>query len=298
MNNSQVAHVWAQQRKPEGEGSNFYFSGDTIYSFGGHFPIARFTEQTVNESRVVLFTIENGWGGYTGRHINFARNALSGLDVCVIECLEPAARNGSHNSPRDLSEDDRHARNLADYETRYTKALASAAKARTHGPLHIERAEKMRVTCLLYCEAFDINPPAWTAEEISFDKDAARERVAQAIERKRAKMAKSVSEWRAGENRVFIDEYPDTLLRLSSNGLHVETSRGASVPVKDARNLWRMVSRAQRWNDPVNIPPSKPFAVGDFELRNIRADGTCVVGCHTLTFEETRAFATAQGWDV
>jgi hypothetical protein len=78
--NSQVAHVWAQQNQATGRSGNgqFYFEGATIFSYGGHFPIARFVE--ANGSRVVLFTAAD-YSVTTGRHKSYVRGALHGLDV-------------------------------------------------------------------------------------------------------------------------------------------------------------------------------------------------------------------------
>jgi hypothetical protein len=66
------------------------------------------------------------------------------------------------------------------------------------------------------------------------------------------------------------------------------------VPVKAARALWEMVRQSRESNSGI----TSAVAVGDFMLREIRADGTCVVGCHTLDYAETSRFAAAQGWTV
>lgn len=297
--NAQLAHVWAQNRHASGDGSNFFFCGPTIYSFGRHFPIARFTDATAGGLPVVLFTIENGWGGYTGRHIGHARNALHGLNVEVIECLEPGTRDGRHNS-RELSQEDQHAANVEDYGARYLDALKAAALARSRGPQHIERAEQLRQWCALYCEAFALDVPAWVTDEAPANLPEIRARAAKHAaeekDRKRAKLAGDAAEWRAGGRAELPYAYPDTLLRLSRNGRHVETSRGASVPVSDARRLWRLVAQCVATATGLTTPP--PVAVGAFELRSISREGCCIVGCHTLDYSESLAFAAAQGWPL
>jgi len=45
--NADVAHVWAQQVQDEERSGNMFFEGDTIYSYGHHFPIARFVKKDV-----------------------------------------------------------------------------------------------------------------------------------------------------------------------------------------------------------------------------------------------------------
>ena len=41
-----VAHLWAHKSQDfaRNPGHNFYFHGDTIYSYGSHFPVARHVE--------------------------------------------------------------------------------------------------------------------------------------------------------------------------------------------------------------------------------------------------------------
>ena len=74
--NSEVPHIWAQQNQETGTGSNIFFEGKTIYSYGHHFPIATFINPTT-----VLSTTRS-YGVSTARHISMTRCALrDGIDV-------------------------------------------------------------------------------------------------------------------------------------------------------------------------------------------------------------------------
>lgn len=44
MNNSMVAHLWANEKKESARGSNFFFEGRSIYSYGYHFEVGRIKE--------------------------------------------------------------------------------------------------------------------------------------------------------------------------------------------------------------------------------------------------------------
>jgi len=44
MNNSQVAHIWANQSKTIAKGSNFFFNHKSIFSYGHHFEVARLVQ--------------------------------------------------------------------------------------------------------------------------------------------------------------------------------------------------------------------------------------------------------------
>lgn len=41
MNNNEVAHLWANEMRESARGSNFYFEGNSLYSYGDHFKVGR-----------------------------------------------------------------------------------------------------------------------------------------------------------------------------------------------------------------------------------------------------------------
>jgi hypothetical protein len=92
----EVAHVWAQQRQAYGKNptGNIYFDGHTIFSYGSHFPIARFVYGKggkpcmIDGKQVVLFTTRT-YSPTTNGHLNDVRNALRGLPVQVIHVDRP-----------------------------------------------------------------------------------------------------------------------------------------------------------------------------------------------------------------
>ncbi len=81
FDNAMVAHVWAQQDRPEGRSANgnFYFTGDTIYSYGGHFPIARFSRD-----KSIVWLTSRGYSVSTSGHVRYTRDALYGLQAAII----------------------------------------------------------------------------------------------------------------------------------------------------------------------------------------------------------------------
>ena len=87
---SQIAHLWANQHQQEARNSNnsFYFYGNTIYSYGSHFAIAKHISNG-NES-ATLFTTRS-YSNTTAKHINITRQAARHKNL--IFCPYP---NGSH----------------------------------------------------------------------------------------------------------------------------------------------------------------------------------------------------------
>lgn len=52
MNNSMVAHLWANEMKEFANGSNFYFEGESIYSYGGILRSEESCETSVEKRRI------------------------------------------------------------------------------------------------------------------------------------------------------------------------------------------------------------------------------------------------------
>jgi DNA polymerase III delta prime subunit len=74
--NSQLCHVWAQQKQPHGRGSNMYFEGSVIYSYGPHFPAAAF--HTIKGQRIVLINSKN-YSVSTAKHLSHIFRAVLDL---------------------------------------------------------------------------------------------------------------------------------------------------------------------------------------------------------------------------
>lgn len=85
----QVAHLWMHQAQADARNAlgNFYFEGDTIYSYGRHFPIARHVAG-VNGRRAILFTTSS-YSKTTSRQIGIVRSAIHGNGVEVFDVSNP-----------------------------------------------------------------------------------------------------------------------------------------------------------------------------------------------------------------
>lgn len=104
MNNSMIAHLWAHEKRESAYGSNFFFRGTSIYSFGSHYEVGRIVRNKRGEVAYLLNNTKYP-GTYTERHkalasqaipsgaIRFYMNELPVKDVCVgkmsfvVQCL-------------------------------------------------------------------------------------------------------------------------------------------------------------------------------------------------------------------
>ena len=76
MNNNKIAETFAKG-KTSGRGSNMFISGDTIYSYGHHFPIAIRTTPELQRAigKKYIFNM-NGYSNSTAKHKNHVACAL------------------------------------------------------------------------------------------------------------------------------------------------------------------------------------------------------------------------------
>lgn len=90
FSNSEVPHIWAQQTQNGGRGSNIFFEGATIYSYGKHFPMATI------EGNDVFFTKQR-YSNSTGKHLSRTWQAVSHKNI--INVWEVPVKNYGDNSP-------------------------------------------------------------------------------------------------------------------------------------------------------------------------------------------------------
>lgn len=85
MNNSMVAHLWAHEQEESANGSNFYFEGESIYSYGRHFEIGRIARNKRGEKAYLIN--DTYYSSTTSKHQYYVREAIpTGSKVFYVEC--------------------------------------------------------------------------------------------------------------------------------------------------------------------------------------------------------------------
>jgi hypothetical protein len=300
MNNQQVAHLWASGNKASGKGSNFYFEGDTIYSYGSHFPIAR----RINEGFYLI--TKRGYSVSTAKHISYARRAIPSYAKTF-----PVT-----NSPRDSfgairEEKMKEARNMFStmeaktpaktyenacglslfirdtlemfrlFEEEDAQFLAALQMEELHGILG-----KVELVKEINREAFEIAEAKKDAQrEAREAKRRAKWERQQELERMEA--LEIVPLWRNGE-KVITWKLRNLPPMLRIIGDKVETSHGAEVTREEATRAFSFIvakiNRGETWHR-----NGETCAVGPFSLVSIDSE-TVTVGCHKFTLEEVLDF--------
>lgn len=83
MNNSELCHLWANQSRATAKGSNLFFEGATLFSYGYHFKVAK--RIMLDGERIALFNPQS-YSQSTSKHQSFARRAACHLECAFVDC--------------------------------------------------------------------------------------------------------------------------------------------------------------------------------------------------------------------
>lgn len=275
MNNSQVAHLWASKNKQSARGSSFYFDGDTIYSYGSHFPIARHCKG------VVLFTTRT-YSKSTGRHISLTRRAARHIETYHVDDVrrEPSGRD------------------LKSYKERI-KVLVGIIKSKKNPKWDVSAVIALTAEANQFCQKFGFttkfNLPAeldeWVAKGEAWEvKRAERDKLKHQRDLDRAAVV--IEQWKSGAAVRIPSLVHYIYLRVE--GEELVTSHGARVPVLQGKKAL-LFARVHRLIGGWVSQGNDPFGVGSFQLNEV-TDHHVKIGCHTILWDEIERFATAQGW--
>ena len=286
-----VAHMWANQsgRNNVAKGFNMYYYGDTIYSYGTHFPIARHVDG------VILFTT-NSYGISTSKHCTITRRAIGNFRVFNVANVC-------------ASTDVEHAKNLRGIEARFTAMLESSLRRRN--PLYAESdlsdAQDILVTYGDYCGQFDLVASPLTMPDMDEFREKLRRRmdekreVEKATRLRREAAAQAEAErierevipgWLAGENVTIPWSYIAKGHMLRIKGDNIETTGRATFPVADAMRVIPLLQRARGLLHDERIECSMP--IGAFKVDHVTSQGVRA-GCHFVEWSEVDRIAKELG---
>ncbi len=288
FNTGKIAHLWMHKTQDDARNQqgNFYFQGDTIYSYGSHFPIARHVVNAKGEAGILLTT--RSYSNTTSKHIHIVRMAIHGNGVPVFHI---------YNVERDAKQQ----------AEAFSEAVESETKA-CFGPTGRFRASAWKDLQTLvsqanaYAEFFGVRKrwemPADTESiKAAIVKDAQRKeraekkqakaRAKQAAER-HAKQLQSLEDWKAGKavDCYYFDHDIPTALRVV-NG-EVETSKGATFPVSHAARGLEFVRAhiGKGWKR-----NGHTFHLGNYAIDEIDLNGNVKAGCHYVEYAEIERIA-------
>ena len=301
----EIPHLWYHKTQDSARNANgsLYFSGDTIYSYGSHFPIARHV--TNGKRDAVVFTTRT-YSVTTSAHCSAVR---SSIPSSALVFHVPDVHFG-YSKPEDAYQ---HERNLADYLSRIQSAIQSSARARSSWKKECEHsaAISLQAECKGYCAFFRIKSPklprvpALDSEEMEQIRRREAQHAAKKAEETRKQREEQaefertkIERWRNGENVGYLYNVP-VMLRIRTFGAdesaqyavgEVETSKGARVPVSHALRGLRFV-RAVVAKGEAYQRNGHTLHLGQYAIDRVDVDGTLHAGCHVIPYSEMERIA-------
>lgn len=284
----QVLHLWANQSQSEARSSNVFFEGDTVYSYGYHYKLGQIVKY---KGKTVALINTDGYSVTTSKHISQAMSAtrhLLRVSVSKDFDIEKAIKLQKANIESELQS---HFKRLkfSKHDTGWNyefcsernsiakhNALCESLKLSKYKvkvtPKYI-RDYNAHIQARLKRDA-ELNTPEAIAK-----REAKREAAAQRkYEKELEKAANEIPTWRAGGPITnAVRNLDPQLIRVK--GDYVETSRGASVPLSEAKELLSKIVRATA---------KTGDKVGSFNLDRVNGN-VVTIGCHNIDLNEAKA---------
>jgi len=283
-NNSEVAHVWASQSQSEGYGSHFFFDGPSIYSYGRHFEVAR-----IVQPNIVLFNSAS-YSVSTSRHQSLARRAVSHMKTFRVPSMTDHNENAKYLIKSLEDELFRISRMRKGSQWALEQYVESAETAWEYAALFTIREELFDKIAAIYKQRE--NPLSQEQmEKLKARAAANRERQKQQrIEKekrdalRKAELQTQYDAWKNGEIASLPSEAQSLFpvaLRITTDSENenykiIQTSRGASVTVDDAVNLYHALMES---------PDVSGMRVGHYTVTGVR-DADLIIGCHIIPLSE------------
>ena len=284
VNNETIAHLWANEQQIEANSPNkaFYFYGDTIYSYGSHFPIAKHITNDKGE-KSILFTTRK-YSNTTAKHINYTWRAIPFGARSVINCPNP---NATIND------------NLFYWDNLIGgiyKCLANAKKPEKY----LIELSKLKYQIDVYCKFMGVDVPEAISVKLEITTKAEvidainkSNEIKAANEAKKAKeqeagIKKQIKKFRNFERFSFYNGL--AYLRYNKETNRIETSQSIQIPVEAAKRLYHTIKQALK---DINNPTQQilqDLKILDYMVVNVQKD-YIKVGCHKIEIKEINRIA-------
>lgn len=225
MTNQQIPHAWYYQEKESAKGSNLFFEGPTIYSYGRHFPIATL------KNDVVLFTTDT-YSVTTAKHISLVRRAIPSFTT-IIYCKHPdEASNGYHS------------KNIESFKRTLESIKKDLGKARKK-ETHIQNLSSTYNNIVKYYNRFSLDISDYSEiQELINSPEAAlllTQKEKELTKAAKLKQEQQLNDWLEGKTDSA-PHLPFDSLRV--NGDTIETTRGLLFDLQECELFHRFIDKA------------------------------------------------------
>jgi hypothetical protein len=275
----QLAHVWSTQSQGYGRNANdsMFFEGDSIYSYGTHYKIARIYKL---KGETVVAINNTGYSNTTDKHTSAVWGATTHLKQLYVS--NPDNFEGSLEVA---------ANKIADEYANFFSSLKPWKDAVTYflDKVTEHNALALRLGCSESLIALDAQSIGLMKEHVAarnyannespeakarFEKKKQAEAM-YAAERKLKAQEALVEFHKGGAISHYLYEIEPQQIRVKGNV--VQTTGGAEVPLNEALLALPAVESGR----------AKGLKIGEFEVGEVKGD-LVTVGCHTISLSAAR----------
>jgi len=254
-NLSDVIHVYAQRSQSNGESGNVFFNGDKIYSYGHHYLLGEF----INDTTIIIN--DKGYSSSTGSHIGMLRNAtrqyrqlfMTDIDINLV----------SHRI-KDNADKLKNARKPEKYVTEIINSFETLEA-------HLKEFKKVNT---IKSDEFKSIKKVYSAlkkDEGKYLEQAKERGIKEREKAKKAHEEKLIKFFSYEVDRLYGNDIKEDYLRVSLDGMFIETTQSVKIDIEDARNLYKMIKAG------VDIAGER---IGSYRVSSL--NGHLVIGCHRI----------------
>lgn len=257
FSNSDLVHTFAQRSQSEGRTSSggMYFKDDKIYSYGRHYLLGEF----INDTTIIINN--SGYSSSTGKHISMLTSATrqyrqlfsTDIDIDLVS--------------NRIKENEDKLKNARKPE-KYVMEIINSFEA-----LESYLKEFKQVNIIKHDKFKSLKK---TYKALKKDEDKYLEQAkARGVKEKLAIQTKHKQNLDKFFNyeidRIYGNDIKEDFLRISKDGTMIETTQSVKINVDDARKLYELIKLG------VNITGQK---IGSYIVSSL--NGHLVVGCHRI----------------
>ncbi len=266
-NSNEVPHLWAHKTQSEARSAgrgNIFFDGDTIYSYGRHFPIARHVSN--GKDNIILFTTRT-YSVTTSSHCSMVRGAIPAT-IPVVHVSDVSANPSASM--------------LDEIQAEINELAKKAARAKSHNEFILRQLEE---NCAEFRTLAAFINPEWLAEQAKQARETVKAESKARKEREAKQLAEAQNElriWLLGGNARGLHCLPFDYMRVE--GDEIATTKGARVPIDHVRKVAPLIismleaGKTYRRN-------GHSIHLGNYVIDSLDENGVLTVGCHR--FEKT-----------
>ena len=252
---SDVIHVYAQRSQSNGECGNVFFNGDKIYSYGHHYVLGEF----INDTTIIINN--RGYSSSTGKHINMLVGATrqyrqlftSDIDIKLVSYR--------------IQENEEKLKNARKPEKYVTEIINSFETLEAY-------LKEFKKVDTIKSEQFKSIKKVYSALKKDEDKYLEQAKARGIKEREKAKKAhqeKLIKFFSYEVDRIYGNDIKEDYLRVSLDGMFIETTQSVKIDIEDARNLYRLIKAGK------DIVGER---ISNYKVNSL--NGHLVIGCHRI----------------